>query len=146
MTLLQTGFDTNPIHMEPMWRVAYQAPAEDVDRVFEAIAAIVPLVHGKTDHNGYRACGGVEYYRPLAGTPTGAEEDTRQRPGVDEMHLFVPRDPEMLRALIEAIYAVHSYYEPVITVCDVLRRRGKGLDDTENPHRWWNKDGDWKKD
>ena len=50
------------------------------------------------------------------------------------------------RGVIEAIYEVHSYYEPVITVTDVLRSLCKGLDDSINPHRWWNKDGDWKAD
>ena len=61
------------------------------------------------------------------------------------MCLFLPRDEPTLARVIEAIYAVHSYYEPVIIVADVLRSRGKGLDDSQNPHRWWNKvAGDWK--
>jgi hypothetical protein len=42
------------------------------------------------------------------------------------------------------VYEAHPYYEPVITVTEVLRSLGKGLDDTKNPHRWWNKAGDWK--
>ena len=46
--------------------------------------------------------------------------------------------------MIEAIYAVHSYYEPVIIVQDELRSSGNGLDDSDNPHRWWNTTGDWK--
>ena len=50
-----------------------------------------------------------------------------------------------LNNVIEAIYEVHSYYEPVITVTEVLRSQCKGLDDKDNPHRWWNKEGDWKK-
>lgn len=143
-SLIDTGFDTKPIDMQPMWAVMFQAPQEDVDRIFEAVTEVAPLVQGKTDRNGYRAPGGWEYYRPREGTPTGAEEDTRKRPGVDEMRFFLPRDPDMLRAVIEAIYEVHSYYEPVITVTDVLRSQCKGLDDSDNPHRWWNRNGDWK--
>ncbi len=27
---------------------------------------------------------------------------------------------------------------------EVLRSRCKGLDDSDNSHRWWNKSGDWK--
>lgn len=144
--ILQTGFDTRPIEMQPMWLLMFQAPDEDVDRIFDAVTAVAPLDQGKTDRNGYRAPAGVEYYRPREGTPTGAEENTRHRPGVDEMHFYIPRDTAVLNAVIEAIYAVHSYYEPVITVTDVLRSQCKGLDDRDNPHRWWNKDGDWKKD
>ncbi|NNK17117.1 MAG: hypothetical protein HKP51_09460 [Sulfitobacter sp.] len=142
--MIQTGFDTRPIEMQPMWLITYQAPAEDIDRVFDAICATTPLVHGNTDHNGYRAPGGQEYYRPREGTPTGAEEELRRRPGVDEMRFFLPRVESVLDAVIEAIYKVHSYYEPVIIVQEVLRSQRKGLDDSNNPHRWWNKGGDWK--
>ena len=145
-SIVQTGFDTRPIRMDPMWRLIYQAPIEDIDRIFDAIRAVVPLVHGKTDNNGYRTATGFEYYRPMEGTPTGAEDDVRKRPGVDEMHLFLPRDEAVLQTVIETIYEVSSYYEPVIIVQDVLRSNTKGLDDSDNPNRWWNKDGDWKKD
>lgn len=144
MSILQQGMETRPIVMEPVWLVAFQAPVEDVDRIFEAVAAVAPLVHGKTDRNGFRAAGGTEYYRPREGTPTGAEDEIRRRPDVDEMRFFLPRDEAMLTAVIEAIYEVHSYYEPVIAVSEMLRSRCKGLDDRDNPHRWWNKAGDWK--
>ncbi|MCB2136232.1 MAG: hypothetical protein KDE08_09860 [Rhodobacteraceae bacterium] len=144
MNILTTGFETTPIAMEPMWQIAFQAPSDDVDRIFDAVVAIAPLSHGKTDQNGYRAAPGWEYYRPLDGTPTGAEEETRRRPGVEEMRFFLPRNPDALNDVIEAIYAVHSYYEPVIVVTEVLRSSCKGLDDSDNPHRWWNKGGDWK--
>lgn len=142
--IIQTGFETKPITMEPLWLVAYQAPTDDVDRIFDKIVQIVPLQHGKTDSNAYRVPGGIEYYRPLEGTPTGAEDEVRHRPNVDEVRFFIPRDTGVLDQVIEAIYAVHSYYEPVITVQEVLRSSCKGLDDKDNPHRWWNKDGDWK--
>ena len=146
MNILQQGFDTRPIEMQPMWLVMFQAPDEDVDRIFEAVRKVAPLAQGNTDSNGYRAPNGQEYYRPREGTPTGAEENVRQRPGVDEMRFFLPRDTNTLREVIEAIYEVHSYYEPVITVTEVLRSQCKGLDDKDNPHRWWNKEGDWKQE
>jgi len=137
-------FDTTSIHMEPHWLVTFQALEEDVDRIFESIVAVVPLQHGNTDRNAYRATAGQEYYRPREGTPTGAEDETRKRPGVAEVSFFLPRQQEQINKVIEAIYAVHSYYEPVIYVQDVLRSRCRGLDDSQNPHRWWNKEGDWK--
>jgi hypothetical protein len=143
MATIMQGFETRPITMKPMWQVSFQAPDEDVDRVFDAVRAVAPLVMGKTDSNGYRAPGGVEYYRPREGTPTGAEDAVRQRPGVDEMRVYLPRDRAVLEAVIEAIYEVHSYYEPVIVVAEVLRSETRGLDDSDNPHRWWNKGGDW---
>lgn len=142
--ILKDGLDTRPIDMQPVWLVVFQAPEEDVDRIFEAVTEVAPLVQGNTDRNGYRAPSGIEYYRPREGTPTGAEEDTRRRPGVDEMRMFLPRDADLLKQVIEVIYEVHSYYEPVIIVSEVLRSQCKGLDDRDNPHRWWNNQGDWK--
>jgi hypothetical protein len=143
---LAQGFETNAIFMEPHWQVTFQAPEEDIDRIFDHITEFVALEQGKTDKNAYRSANGYEYYRPREGTPTGAEEEVRKRPGVAEVSFFIPRDKTQLDLVIEAIYAVHSYYEPVITVQEVLRSRCKGLDDSDNPHRWWNKGGDWKKD
>jgi hypothetical protein len=57
----------------------------------------------------------------------------------------LPDDDRLLADVIEAIYQVHSYQEPVIRVQDMLASRTKGLDDKDNPHRWWNTSGDWKK-
>ena len=34
---------------------------------------------------------------------------------------------------------------PYVPVRDALVSRSKGLDDRDNPHRWWNTTGDWKK-
>ncbi|MEM7256759.1 MAG: hypothetical protein AAF404_05170 [Pseudomonadota bacterium] len=130
--------------MLPFWKLTYQAPVEDIDRIFDSITDITPLVQGKTDKNGYRAASGFEYYRPLEGTPTGAEDALRRRPDVDEMSILIPRDQSLLEKIIDAIYEVHSYYEPVIVVAEVLRSESVGLDDSDNPHRWWNQGGDWK--
>lgn len=144
--ILKSGLETASMLMAPHWLVTFQAPVEDIDRIFEEITRHTPLQHGKTDKNGFRTSSGQEYYRPREGAPTGAEEEIRKRPAVDEMSFFIPQDKAVLENVIEAIYAVHSYYEPVVYLRDVLRSRCKGLDDSRNPHRWWNKDGDWKKD
>ena len=141
-----TGVQTRAIRMLPYWRIRFSAPQEDVDRVFEAIVEIDPLVYGKTDRNASCSAAGLEYYRPLEGTPTGAEEDTRKRPGVVEMAFAIPPDEELLKRIIDAIYETHSYYEPPISVEMILRSETLGLDDSDNPNRWWNKSGDWKKD
>lgn len=143
-SILQTGIDTRPMKLEPLWLVTFQAPSEDVQRIYDEIIKHVALRHGKTDKNAYCAAEGVEFYRPLEGTPTGAENDVRKRPGVQEVRFFLPRVAAELEKVIEAIYQVHSYYEPVITVQEILRSASKGLDDNDNPNRWWNNTGDWK--
>ena len=145
-TIFETGIDTAAIRMLPYWRIRFLAPEEDVDRIYNAIVDVAPLVYGKTDRNAIRTAPGFEYYRPLEGAPTGAEDDTRKRPGVVEMWVAIPPDEEQLKKIINAIYDTHSYYEPPITVDPILRSETKGLDDSDNPNRWWNKSGDWKKD
>ena len=144
--VFDTGFDTPAIRMLPYWRIRFLAPEAEVDALFDEIIKVAPLVYGKTDRNAIRAAPCHEYYRPLDGAPTGAESDTRKRPGIVEMSLAIPPDQAQLEAIIGVIYEYHSYYEPPISVEPILRSETRGLDDSDNPHRWWNRDGDWKQD
>ena len=142
--LIQCGFETPAIRMLPYWRIRFMAPADEIDALFDEIIKVAPLVYGKTDRNAIRAAPADEYYRPLEGTPTGAESETRKRPGIVEMSMMVPPDQAQLEQIIEVIYQHHSYYEPPISVEPILRSETRGLDDSQNPNRWWNRDGDWK--
>jgi len=139
------GFETTSVKMEAMLRLRFQAPPEDVERIMAAVTALTPLTIGKYDSNAYQSAGGVERYRPLEGAAAGAESELRRRPGVVEVSFHLPNDAGLLERMIEAIFRVHSYQEPLITVESVLVSRSKGLDDSDNPHRWWNTTGDWKK-
>lgn len=143
-TLFQTGFTTRTLAFSPFWRVRISLPEADFDRVFEAVIAITPLQYGKTDHNASRSAPGFEYYRPLADTPTGAEVHTRKRPGIVDMAFSIPPDHALLEALVDTLYEHSSYYEPPISIEPILRSATIGLDDSANPHRWWNTTGDWK--
>jgi hypothetical protein len=139
------GFETVSVRMEAMLQVSVQAPVEDVERIMAAVGALNPLVMGRYDSNAFQSADGIERYRPLEGAAAGAETEIRKRPGVVQVAFHLPKDPGLLQQVIEAIFQVHSYQEPLITVQDVLVSRSKGLDDKDNPHRWWNTTGDWKK-
>jgi hypothetical protein len=141
----RAGFETVSVRMEAMTQVAVQAPREDVERIMAAVSALDPLIVGKYDSNAFQSAGGVERYRPLEGAAAGPETEIRQRPGVVQVGFHLPQDAGLLEKVIEAIFQVHSYQEPLITVADVLVSRSKGLDDKDNPHRWWNTTGDWKR-
>jgi hypothetical protein len=121
------------------------APAEDVDRVMAKVVEIVPLTMGKYDNNAYQSAAGIERYRPLEGAAAGAETETRKRPGVVTVSFQIARDQALLAEIVEAVFQAHSYQEPSITVAELLASRSRGLDDSKNPHRWWNTTGDWKK-
>jgi hypothetical protein len=143
--MAMTGFETLSVSMVPMRLLTFQAPVEDVDRIMEAVVAIVPLAMGAYDSNAYQSAPGVERYRPLEGAATGAESGLRRRPGVVEVVFELPDAQDVTERVIEAIFQAHSYQEPVIRLQATLSSRSKGLDDSKNPNRWWNSTGDWKK-
>jgi hypothetical protein len=138
------SFETKSVRMEKMLLVAVQAPGEDIDRLMQAITAIAPLSMGRYDSNAYQSAPGIEIYRPLEGAAAGAETEIRKRPGTVELQFELPADQTLVEQVIEAIFEVHSYQEPVIRIQPILTSRSRGLDDSANPHRWWNTTGDWK--
>jgi len=137
-------FETPSVRMESMLILRFQAPEADVDRIMAAVATVTPLAMGKYDNNAYQSAGGIERYQPLAGAAAGAETETRRRPGVVEVSFQLPADRDLLERVVETIFQIHSYQEPFIAVEPALVGRSKGLDDSKNPHRWWNTTGDWK--
>jgi hypothetical protein len=138
------GFETDAARMVPMFLLTLQAPVEDVDRIMEGVIGIAPLAMGKYDGNAYQSGEGIERYRPLEGAAAGPETELRKRPGVVAVSFELPLDRSLLERVIDAIFQVHSYEEPVIRVETILSSRSKGLDDRSNPNRWWNRAGDWK--
>lgn len=139
------GFETRSVRMERKCLLTVQAPADDVDRIMAAVTQVTPLIMGKYDSNAFQSGEGVERYRPLVGAAAGPETDIRKRPGVVEISFELADDRALVEAAIEAIFECHSYQEPVIRIAPILTSRSKGLDDSANPHRWWNTTGDWKK-
>lgn len=142
--MIGAGFETTSTRMEARLLVSFQAPAEDVERILVAVTTITPLAQGAYDNNAYVAPAGIERYRPMEGAAAGAETDIRERPGVVEVTFELDDDRHLAGRVVEAIFQVHSYQEPVIRLQPILSSRSKGLDDSANPNRWWNTTGDWK--
>ncbi len=142
----EQGFETTSVRMERLLQLSVFAPEEDADRIMEHVCRIDPLSQGdRYDSNAFQSASGIERYRPLEGAAAGAEADVRKRPGVVELSFELPDDQALLERVIETVFQVHSYQEPVMKVQPILVSRSKGLDDSDNPHRWWNTTGDWKK-
>jgi hypothetical protein len=139
------SFETRSVRMERLLLVTVQMPAEDVDRVMDEVVKAAPLVMGNYDSNAYQSAAGIERYRPLEGAAAGAESELRRRPGIVRVSFELADDQALLERVVESIFQVHSYQEPVIRVESILTSRSKGLDDKANPNRWWNTTGDWKK-
>jgi hypothetical protein len=137
--------ETKSVRMKRMYLLAFQVPAEDVDRIMGEVVKIVPLAMGCYDRNFYQSGSGIERYRPLEGAAAGAETEVRKRTGTVEVSFEIPDHRQLVEQVVETIFATHSYQEPVIRVQAILSSRSKGLDDRANPNRWWNTTGDWKK-
>ncbi|MDP1702685.1 MAG: hypothetical protein Q8L53_17245 [Aestuariivirga sp.] len=142
--MIDGNFETKSARMERMVLLSLQAPADDVDRIMEAVVKVVPLMMGKYDGNAYQTGEGVESYRPLEGAAAGPETDLRKRPRIVEVSFELPDDRKKIEQVIETIFQTHSYQEPVIRQQNILASRTKGLDDSKNPNRWWNTTGDLK--
>lgn len=138
-------FETRSVVMEQMLLLTFLAPADDVDRIMSKVIEITPLVMGSYDSNSFQSGAGVERYRPREGAAAGPEKDLRKRPGVVEVAFELPLDQSLLERVVEAIFQSHCYQEPVIRIHPALCSRSRGLDDSNNPNRWWNTTGDWKK-
>ncbi|HTN97416.1 MAG TPA: hypothetical protein VL101_10595 [Nordella sp.] len=143
--MIEEAFETRSVRMERKCLLTVQAPADDVDRIMAAVTQVTPLAMGKYDSNAFQSGSGVERYRPLEGAAAGPETEVRKRPGVVEVSFELADDRALVEAVIEAIFASHSYQEPVMRIEAILTSRSKGLDDSANPNRWWNSTGDWKK-
>jgi hypothetical protein len=143
--MLDQRFETTSVTMERVLLMTFQAPNDDVDRIMAEVVKVTPLAMGKYDSNSYQTATGTERYRPLEGAAAGAEVDVRKRPGTVEVSFEVPADRQIVDSVIEAIFQAHSYQEPVIRLQPLLSSRSKGLDDRDNPNRWWNTTGDWLK-
>lgn len=140
-----TPFETRSVRMEAQYLVEFQAPLEDSARILDHVATLTPLVIGAYDRNAFQSAPGIEHYRPREGAVAGTETETRHRPGVVVIAFQIPHDDTLLARVVEEIFTVHSYQEPTILVRGILASRSKGLDDRDNPHRWWNTTGDWAK-
>ena len=139
------GFETKSVRMQRLFLIGLVLPSEDVGRIMQHVVAITPLVMGSYDSNAFQSADGIERYRPLSGAVVEPESELRKRPGVVEVSFEIPSDQAVLERVIETIYEVHSYQDPVIRVQEVFSSRTKGLDDKQNPYRWWNTTADWKK-
>ena len=138
-------FDTLSVAMRKAWLFEVQTPDEDVNRIMEAVVAIDPLAMTQAyDSNAFVSAPGTERYRPREGAVAGKEEAVRERPGVVRLIFEVTGDAEGLKRLVEAIFQIHAYQEPIIRIAEYLTARSRGRDDSANPYRWWNRGGDWK--
>lgn len=123
--------------LEPAYLISVHVPNPDVDTVLAAAVAAAGLDYGKYDQVAYLDAPGLEQYRPREGSKAGAQTTAGRTPTTN-VSFSVPRESAALKRALDAVYAAHSYEEPVVYVSEVWRSRSTDSDDS-NPNRWWNR-------
>jgi hypothetical protein len=122
--------------LERMYLVSVHVPSGSVNKVLQSLAAAVGLESGKYDQVAFIDAEGLEQFRPLAGSKSGAVESAETDPS-KVVTVSLIHDATVLHKALDAIYQVHPYEEPVIYVTEGWRSRSTSADES-NPNRWWN--------
>jgi len=122
--------------LERAYLVVLHAPVGDVAKVLKSVAAAVGLEYGKYDHVAYIDGVGIEQFRAMEGSKAGVQKRISKQP-TKVVSFSVAHDATVLQKALQAVYAAHSYEEPVIYVSEVWRTRSTNPDE-QNPNRWWN--------
>jgi hypothetical protein len=124
--------------LEPVWFVYVEVPDRDVTTVREAVGAAVRLEYGRYDSVCFEGPGGMQYFRPMAGSRGGEDPDVVALP-LRTLTFSIPREPELLARAVDAVMCAHSYEEPVIYITEALATRGRAGTSADNPNKWWNR-------
>ncbi|MFU8862889.1 MAG: hypothetical protein ACNA7O_03165 [Rhodobacterales bacterium] len=124
-------------------RVIVQVPEVRAQQIIDAVLGVTTLRYGDYDSVTFTSTVGKQRFRSLGSGRNKATETVVAVPCV-EVSFFLSDDEAQTTQVIEAIYAVHPYEEPVIFIETCLRTRHiRGLDE-DNPNRFWNsKTQDW---
>lgn len=128
---------------ESGYRIHVQIPQERVAEFERHLQRVTPLTYGDYDRVMFKTALGDQSFRALGHVRNRATKDTVNVPCV-EVSFFVGEDADHLSQVIEAIYDIHPYEEPVIFVAPVTRSLHiRGMDE-DNPNRFWNSaSADW---
>lgn len=127
----------------PVWTLEIQTRPDDVNRLLDAVMEVYSLPYGRYQRNASASAIGVETTQPEAGSTTTthvagfAAGQTEDYPMV-ELKLSVPRDLQVLEAVMDAVIYAHHYEEPVIYVREDWTSRAAYEPTSDNPNRWWN--------
>ena len=119
------------------YRITVQVPDENAKIVTAEILNQSDLEYGDYDSVTFKTAIGVQQFRSLGGGRNAATETIVEVPCV-ELSFFLTNDEALVARIIESIYSVHPYEEPVMYVKACLRiLHIRGLDE-DNPNRFWN--------
>jgi len=135
-------FQSDRFTAQQGYRITVEVPPGEDPAILDAIRAADPLSWGDYDAVSFQTAPGQQNFRALGTGRNPATEDVVAVPCL--ALTFFTIAPVRV---IEAIYAVHPYEEPVIYAAAVIRTQHiRGLDE-DNPNRFWNRETpDWVPD
>ena len=116
-------------------RITVQVPETDVNAVITAVTSVDQLIYGDYDNVTFTSQTGTQGFRALGTGRNVATQSVVTVPCV-ELSFFCAGDAV---PLIEAIYGVHPYEEPVIFIAPILRSLHVSGQEEDNPNRFWNR-------
>mgnify|MGYP000713520427 CR=1 FL=1 len=138
-----TKLDTKRFTIEPGHIVYVQVPEPQARELIGTVCGAAGLEYGDYDQVAFTTASGVQQFRSLGTGRNAATEGTVEVPCV-EVSFFVEGDEEKLTTVLEAVYHIHPYEEPVAYVVPGSRTlHVRGMDE-DNPNRFWNREPqDW---
>lgn len=132
--------------METGHLVDVEVPEAELDRLLAGICGVVPLRHGEYEAVTFTSAPGVQRFRVLETARNAATQDAVAVPCVS-LRFFLAEDCGALEKVLDALYDLHPYEEPVIYVHAVSRGRHVAGAGDDNPNRFWNRPAaDWVPD
>ena len=122
------------------FKVQTYLPEEDVAKTLQAVTEIVPLQIGSYENVAFHSQPGIQKFRPIKGAHLGDSSQVFDF-SVVELVFSIPHDAEILKKVIDKIFAMHIAEEPVIYIEEVWSTRAKSYSEKSNPNRFWNREG-----
>ena len=128
---------SNRFKQENCYRIHVQIPQSRYAVFAQHMRSITPLIYGDYDSVIFKTVLGEQSFRSSGNGRNCATENAVCVPCV-EASFFVEGDARHLSTVVEAIYDIHPYEEPVIYVAAVTRTLHVRYMDEDNPNRFWN--------
>ncbi|WP_424988094.1 hypothetical protein [Microbulbifer sp. S227A] len=127
---------------EQMLRVSVIVPDENARKLMDGILAVTDLKYGDYDSVMFKSSVGVQSFKSLG---TGRNKATGAVVSIPcvEVIFVIPAEEELATKVLEVIFDLHPYEEPVIHITPTIRTLHiRGLDE-DNPNRFWNSVVSW---
>ena len=133
------GLEGGDWRLDPVFVVAVELGERDDDSIRHAVQEAYGLRYGDYENVSFESAHGIQRYRgqPDAVDTPLADETVRD---VSVWRCCIPRDAEMLGGILDIVYELHSYEEPVVHVVESYAARARPGVDRNTPNRAWNRD------